>query len=49
MYTNVFIVYIVAVLIDVAIIVDIGGVIIIVAGRPQPPPQESPFSQNPRL
>ena len=45
---NSYLVDIVAVLVDVAVIVDIGGIILIVAGRPQPPPAE-PIQSNPRI
>ena len=38
-----------AVLTDVAVIVDIGGIILIVAGRPQPPPAEEPIQSDPRI
>ena len=40
---------IVAVLVDVAVIVHIGGIILIVAGRPQPPPAEEPIQSNPQI
>ncbi|MCL2051843.1 MAG: hypothetical protein FWG91_08990 [Lachnospiraceae bacterium] len=45
--TTIVIVDIVAIHIDIAVVVDIGGIISIVAGRPQPPPT-SPCNQNPR-
>jgi len=48
-HTAASIVYIVvAVNVDVAIIVDIGGVITIVSRRPKPPKTGSHFNQNPR-
>ena len=37
---------IITIVIDTAISIDIGGVIIIVAGRPKPPPR--PFNRIPR-
>lgn len=40
---------IVAVPIDRAVIVDIGGIILIVAGRPQPPPAEKPIQSDPQI
>ena len=38
---------IVAIDVDIAVIVDIGGIIAIIAGRPQPPPRRR-YNQNPR-
>ena len=43
----VIVVDIVAVLVDVVVIVDIGGIILIVAGRPQPAPAEEPYNRIP--
>ena len=41
------IVDIVTIDVDIAVIVDIGGIVTVVAGRPKPPPR-SPYNQNPR-
>lgn len=40
---------IVTVLINAAIVVDIGSIVLIIAGRPQPPPAENPVQSNPRI
>jgi hypothetical protein len=45
--TAIVVVDIVAIRVDIAVIVDIGGVITVIAGRPQPPPR-SRYNQNPR-
>ena len=37
--TTVVVVDVVAIDVDVAVVVDIGGIVAIVAGRPQPPPR----------
>jgi hypothetical protein len=41
------IIYVVAIDVDIAVIIDVGGIIAVIAGRPKPPPP-SPYNQNPR-